>query len=124
MGKEAGIVVEAGRPWAVPPLQLGFVVPGIDGARPAVDEQPDDRLRPRAMVPRMRSERIGAERRRLAEQSLLVQKAGQRQHAEAAAGAAQEIATRGIGRRWPSKQLVAALHGKLGVTLSELHAGP
>ena len=43
--EEAGVLVEALQLLAVALLQLRLVVPGIDLARPAVHEQPDDALR-------------------------------------------------------------------------------
>src|SRR5437016_1746654 len=43
--EEARLVVEALQLLAVGPEEPGLVVPGVDVAWPAVDEQPDDRLR-------------------------------------------------------------------------------
>ena len=42
--EEAGVFVESGEFLAVHLFELGFVIPGIDLARSAIDEEPDDGL--------------------------------------------------------------------------------
>src|SRR6266545_1146352 len=94
--EEAGGAVEAGQFLAVAPFEFGLVVPGIDVAWAAVDEQPDDGAGLAGEVARARRERvqvalvggIGGE------QTLTVEQTGEGERAEAHAGAAKEVAPR------------------------------
>ena len=91
VGEEAGVLVEALQLQAVAALQLGFVVPGIDVAGAAVDEQPDDRLGPGGEMagPRCQGVQLALV---VGAQPLALQEAGQGEGAEPHAGATQEIA--------------------------------
>ena len=79
-----------------------FVVPEIDGARPAGHEERDHRLGARLEVRRLDRIRIGPERRRRArirrcgrcQQSLLIQQIRESEAADAAARPEQKLATR------------------------------
>src|SRR5205085_393288 len=76
-------------------------VPGVDVRRAAVDEEPDDILRLRGMMPRPRRERPrGVGGRPLRAGVLLLQHAGEAEEAEAAADAREEFAAGGIFEWW------------------------
>ena len=50
LGEKAGFLVEAFELLAVALGELGLIIPGIDLARPAIHEEPDDRLRARGAM--------------------------------------------------------------------------
>ena len=113
IAEKPGVAVEAGQLLAVAPFQLGLVIPGIDLARPAVDEQPDDVLGLGRMMARRAAERGGSEPVRVpscvwrpsqAWDGLLGEQVpgcwrrlAKAEHAEAAADARQELAARVVG---------------------------
>src|SRR5262249_25920702 len=57
IAEEAGVLIEADKLLAVAALEFGFVIPGVDVARSAVDEEPDDALGLGGMIPSPRRKR-------------------------------------------------------------------
>src|ERR1043165_3247609 len=113
LAEEAGILIEADQFLAVAAVEFGLVIPGINVARPAVDEEPDDVFGLRSMMswPRQHGAcRIGGRPRRLSYLRRGTKHVRQREHAEPAAGACQEFAAGGIAGIRGSKQLADVLH--------------
>src|SRR5262249_53303327 len=128
VGEEAGVLVEAGQLLAIALGQLGLVVPGIDLAGTAIDEQPDGRAGRAGEVTRPRGERaegpaVRGGRDARGEQPLLLEQARQRQHAEADAAAPQKRTARGIERRRSGEELGES-HGDLVDFLSPFSREP
>ena len=78
---------------AVPTIEGRLVLPGIDLARPAVDEDPDHALGPRREVRRARGHGV-LRRHRGAEQSLPLEQTGQADQPEPGPGALEQLAAR------------------------------
>ena len=103
---------------AVALLQLGLVVPGVDLARPAVHEQPDDAL---GLGREVRSTagpaglRPGCRRGRTADEKhpLLLQQRSQRQQPAAGAGPCQELRRRADRRGGAVPNRCGEVHGVL-----------